>query len=215
MRDHPVVRRYSSGVTGRVTLLTAEGSSRSLRYNPVSLGWGTLRVASRKPGGTGAVVVNCGSDATESIKYKLLPISWHGLSGVAGQRISFRTGRRTSTARGCQSPFPPSELTARNCRGPNAEAPKAFSGSRVATRLSESRNTRLPSAKLRTVLKDSLAVATSIFWPRENLLGISVCNRNEIWPSSGSSSWLARLIVDCAAPGRMFFLYSATFGRGS
>src|SRR5882762_1023856 len=126
MRDHPVVRRYSSGVTGRVTLLTAEGSSRSLRYKPVSLGCGTLRLASRKPVGTGAVCVNCGSDATESIKYKLLPLSWHGLSCVAGQRISLSTGRRTSTARGCQSPFPPSEPTGRNCSGPNAEAPKAF-----------------------------------------------------------------------------------------
>src|SRR5258706_380296 len=86
MRDSSVVRRYSSGVTGRVTPLTAEGSSRSFRYKPVSLGGGALRLASRKPVGTGAVCVNCGSDATESIKYKLLPLSWHGLSGVAGER---------------------------------------------------------------------------------------------------------------------------------
>src|SRR5258708_35767473 len=107
MRDHPVVHRYSSGVTGRVTLLTAEGSSRSLRYNPVSLGCGTLRLASRKPAGTGAACVNCGSDATESIKYKLLPLSWHGLSGVAGPRISFRAGGVTSEGRGCQPPLRP------------------------------------------------------------------------------------------------------------
>src|SRR5258707_5882195 len=115
MRDHPVVRRYSSGVTGRVTLLTAEGSSRSLRYNPVSPGCGTLRLASRKPVGTGAVCVNCGSDATESIKYKLLPLSWHGLAGVEGQRICLRKGKRTSPARGFQTHFQPSEPSGRNC----------------------------------------------------------------------------------------------------
>src|SRR5258705_13340357 len=114
MRDSSVVRHYSSGVMGRVTPLTADGSSRNLRYKPVSLGCGTLRLASRKPVGTGAVCVNCGSDATESIKYRLLPLNWHDLSGLAGQRISLSTGSRTGTARGCQSPFPPPELTARN-----------------------------------------------------------------------------------------------------
>jgi len=39
---------------------------------------------------------------------------------------------------------------------------------------------------------------------RENLLGISVCSRNEIWPSSGSSSWLPKVIVDCAVPAGCF-----------
>src|SRR6266849_1145489 len=52
------VRSHSSGVMGRVAVLTAEGSSRSLRYKPVSLGCGTLSVAPRKPVGTGAVCVN-------------------------------------------------------------------------------------------------------------------------------------------------------------
>src|SRR5437899_6280551 len=59
---------YSSGVIGRVAVLTAEGSSRSLRYRPLSAGCGILNVASRKFVGTGAVCVNCGSDATESIR---------------------------------------------------------------------------------------------------------------------------------------------------
>src|SRR5260370_42702123 len=91
------VGRHFSGVTGRVAVLTAEGSSRNLRYKPVSPGCGTLSVASRKPAGTGAVWVNCGSDATESIKDKLAPLNWHGLSGFAEQRISLSTGTRTST----------------------------------------------------------------------------------------------------------------------
>src|SRR5260370_39309080 len=75
------VRRHFSGVTGRVAVLTAEGSSRNLRYKPVSPGCGTLSVASRKPAGTGAGWVNCGSDATESIKYKMAPLNLHGFSG--------------------------------------------------------------------------------------------------------------------------------------
>src|SRR6202163_2960175 len=145
------VRHYSSGVTGNVTLLTAEGSSRNFRYKPLSPGCGTPSMASRKSVGTGAVWVNCGSEATESIKYKFVPLNWHGLSGLAEQRISLRTGRRTSTARGCQSPLPPWGSIGRNWRGPNADGPKTFSGSRVATRLSESRRTKLASLKLSIV----------------------------------------------------------------
>src|SRR5258708_5458337 len=120
------VRRQFSGLMGGVAVLTAEGSSRNLRYKPVSPGCGTLSVASKNPVGTGTVWVNCGSDATESIKYRLLPVNWHGLSGLAEQRISLSTGRRTSTASGCQSPLPPSAPTARNSRGPNAQRPKVF-----------------------------------------------------------------------------------------
>src|SRR6202790_1906781 len=108
------VSHYSSGVTGNVTLLTAEGSSRNFRYKPLSPGCGTPSMASRKSVGTGAVCVNCGSDATESIKYKLAALNWQGLSGLAEQLISLRTGRLTGTARGCQSPLPPWGSTGRN-----------------------------------------------------------------------------------------------------
>src|SRR6202030_1703786 len=122
------VTPYCSGVTGKVAVLTAEGSSRNLRYKPLSPGCGTLSVASRKSVGTGAVCANCESEATASIKYKFVPLNWQGLSGLAEQRISLRMGRRTSTARGCQSPFPPCRSTGRNWSGPNAEGPQAFMG---------------------------------------------------------------------------------------
>ena len=46
---------YSSGWTGRVTVLVAEGSSRSLKYRPDSAGCGMLKVEPMKPVGTGTV----------------------------------------------------------------------------------------------------------------------------------------------------------------
>ena len=58
-------------------VLTVAGSSRSLTYSNVPLGRGTLNVESTYPAGTGTVWAHCGSDATESIKNRLEPLSWH------------------------------------------------------------------------------------------------------------------------------------------
>src|ERR1700730_423041 len=49
------VAHYSSDNTGRICVLTVDGSSRSLIYNSVPFGRGTLSVKSTKPTGTGTV----------------------------------------------------------------------------------------------------------------------------------------------------------------
>src|ERR1700722_7018067 len=124
--------RYSSGKTGRTIMLTAEGSSRSFRYSNVPFGRGTVSVESTKPAGTGTVWLNCESEATESIRNRFVPVSLHCLSGLSGQRISFTDGTRTRFASGVQSPLAPSASTGRKRKGPKAEAPKLFAGSRNA-----------------------------------------------------------------------------------
>ena len=51
--------------------------------------------------------MNCGSLEIESSRNKPDPLSLHANSGVAGQVRSVNTGRRTSVAKGCQSPLTP------------------------------------------------------------------------------------------------------------
>ena len=76
---------------------------------------------------------------------------------AAGHLISFSAGKRTRSAKGCQSPVTPLSLT-RNCKGPNADAPNAFAGLSVTT------------ATLR-VLKRHAAVAPTFKASRERLVG--------------------------------------------
>src|SRR5271155_5575317 len=140
--------RHSSGRTGSTIMSTADGSSRSLRYNSVPFGRGTLKLESIKPAGTGTVWLNSASEATESIRNKFAPLSLHCWSGLSGQRISFSVGTRTRLTRGIQSPLLPSESTGWKRNGPNAEGPKFFAGSKMARAVFESCRMRLPSASL-------------------------------------------------------------------
>src|SRR5580704_5659150 len=205
---------YFSGSTGRTSVLVVEGSSRSFMYRLDPAGCGTLKVESINPVGTGAVRVNCSSEATESIRNKFVPLSWHGLSTLSGQRSSFSTGTRTKVAKGCQSPLVPSACIGRNCRRPNAEGPSAFLGATTARKLSESRQIRVPSATVSSTLNDSSSVATSMRSERGNLSGISVFRRNEISPSSGNASALPRRMAGEVPPSWMLLLTSVTLGRG-
>jgi len=173
------------------------------------LGCGTLRLASRKPVGTGAVWVNCGSDATESIKYKLLPLSWQGLSGVAGAANLLQKPEGERARLEVANPLSrPRKLTARNCRGPNAEAPKGFQ------RL-ESRNEAFGITKHETPVSKAEDCAEGFVGRGDfNLLGrakiyweFPFATETKSGRPSGSSSWLPRVIVDCAVPGRMFFAH--------
>src|SRR5207302_1868701 len=176
-----------SGNTGRTAGFTADGLSRSLIYSKVPSGRGTLNADSANPAGTGTECLNSESEATALIRNRLLPRSVHCLSGLSGQRTSFKVGTRTRVARGCQSPLAPASI-ARKWSGPNAEGPKLFSGSRVAITVWASCAMRLPSSKLRDVLYDPSAVDTSIFSVRGNVSGTSVFKKNESFPSCGSSS---------------------------
>src|SRR5580658_1076621 len=90
---------HSSGRTGSTIMPTTDGSSRSLRYNSVPFGRGTLRLESTKPVGTGTMWLNSASEATESIRNKFAPLSLHCWSGLSGQRISFNVGTRTRFTR--------------------------------------------------------------------------------------------------------------------
>src|ERR1700675_3573944 len=97
-------------------------------YNSVPFGRGTLSVLPTYPTGTDTVFVNCALEATESIRNKLLALNLHWWSGASWQRISFKVGKRTTFASGCQSDLELSAPSSRNCSGPTAEGPKFFSG---------------------------------------------------------------------------------------
>src|SRR5580692_3342622 len=120
--------RCPSGRTGRAIGLIMEGSSRNLMYKTVPSGRGTVSVESAKPKGTVTECVNREVAETESIRNKSVPLKRHGLSGLSGQRISFKEGIRTRLASASHSPATPVGLTGRKRIGPKAEGPKSLSG---------------------------------------------------------------------------------------
>src|SRR6185437_7048655 len=205
---------YCSGITGSTAVFTVEGSSRSFRYSNVPLGRGTLNSDSAKPNATGVALANCASEATESIRNKLLPTREHCLSGLSGQRISLSVGIRTSVASGCHAPAIPCASMGLKRNGPKAEGPKLFWGSNVAINVVESCSTSVPLSRLRAVWKEPSWVATSIFSLRENVFGTSVFKKNDNVPSCGSSSWFFNRTAEGTAPDCTVLLMSLSLGRG-
>src|SRR5580698_6399710 len=133
--------------------------------------------------------VKPGSAATESIGNRLEPVSVQSLSGAPLTHFScVRTGRRTSCASGCQLPAAPLSSTGRNFNGPKADAPRSFSGLRVATAVVASSRTRRPSATLSVVCNDSSSVAMSILCVRGKWSGTTAFTANERVAVNGSSS---------------------------
>ena len=74
-------RTQLPGTAGTVTSFTTDGSSLSFIWSVVLSPQGTLSVESANPSGTGTGFLNCGSDAIESMRYRLDPLTVHSLSG--------------------------------------------------------------------------------------------------------------------------------------
>jgi len=80
-------------------------------------------------------------------------------------------------------PLPPQRLAVELVKA-NADGPKAFSGSSVARVFGITKH-ETSVDKLRTVLKDSSPWRLNLL-AAQNLFGISVCSRNEIWHPAGA-----------------------------
>lgn len=61
--------------------LASNDKNRAMMQRSVPFGRGTVSLSSANPIGTGLLCVNCGSDATESMRKRSVPLSVHGLSG--------------------------------------------------------------------------------------------------------------------------------------
>jgi hypothetical protein len=73
------------GIPSSVAVLTINGSSLNLMYKSSPAGRGTLSVESIKPTGTLILLVNVGSEATESMRNRFDPLRVHGASELLGQ----------------------------------------------------------------------------------------------------------------------------------
>ena len=127
---------------------------------------------------------NCESEATESIRKRFCPIKLHGLSGLSGQRTSFKDGMRTSFASGCQSPRSPFSDTARIRSEPKhrwtealqaVEECQAGSGSLPGPAFHPPGSEKPPLSRRRLRLRS--------FRRAGKVAGISVFKKNDICPS--------------------------------
>ena len=150
-------------------------------------------VESMKPVGTGVVCVNCGSEATESIRNKIVPAQL-ALFVRALRAAQFPSA--PARARGwptaaslllCRRLAPAEIAAARTPMGRSA-----LCGSSTARTVSESRSTKASVRHAEQTLNDSSGS------PPQFVRSAEICRdfrfqQKRNFPSSGSSSWLPRL----------------------
>ena len=107
---------------GRVTVATALGSSRNLRYSVApSAGVGTVKLFSAKPVGTSAGLAKSFVAPNDCTRNKLLPSTVQVGVSAEVQWIAVICGVRTRTPSGVQFPGVPSAATGRICNLPKAD----------------------------------------------------------------------------------------------